>query len=150
MAGRGPAPDPNSFRSLRSEGAWTVLPAGGRSGPVPLFPLLPIPGESARTARELAAWAKVWATPQAVMWERSGWFVEVAAYVRMLVKAEQGDLRALGEMRQWSDRLGLNPAAMLRNRWRIEVPETTRSSRVPRKFVSVRDRARDMGLSPVK
>jgi hypothetical protein len=54
-----------------------------------------------------------------VAWERLGWVHEIAIYVRLMVLAEGGQLSAAAELRQWSDRLGLNPAAMLRNRWRI-------------------------------
>ena len=37
----------------------------------------------------------------------------------MLALGELGDMDNAKEARQWSDRLGLNPSAMLRNRWRI-------------------------------
>ncbi len=64
-------------------------------------------------------WAELWATPQAVAWERLRWTREVAQYVRWKAKAEQGDLDASKEARQLADRLGLNPQAMLRLRWEI-------------------------------
>jgi hypothetical protein len=64
-------------------------------------------------------WAELWATPQAVAWERLRWTREVAQYVRWKAKAEQGDLDASKESRQLADRLGLNPQAMLRLRWEI-------------------------------
>ena len=35
------------------------------------------------------------------------------------------DLDHAKEARQWSDRLGLNPSAMLRNRWRIAPDQVT-------------------------
>ena len=41
-------------------------------------------------------------------------------YVRLKILAECGDLEAGKEARQWSDRLGLNPLAMLRLRWEID------------------------------
>jgi hypothetical protein len=68
-----------------------------------------------------------------------GWTHDVALYVRQLVAAEGGDLKAAGESRQWSDRLGLNPAAMLRNRWKIATDET-RARREQRAASTVRDR----------
>jgi hypothetical protein len=61
----------------------------------------------------------VWRTPQAAAWARLGWTSDVALYCRWLAMAELGDMKAAGEARQWSDRLGLNPAAMLRNRWKV-------------------------------
>ena len=68
---------------------------------------------------ELELWRDLWATPQAVQWDRLGWVREVAQYVRWKVAAELGDLNASKEARQLSDRLGLTPLAMLRLRWEI-------------------------------
>lgn len=69
---------------------------------------------------ELELWEQLWAMPQAVMWEESHAGREVAQYVRWKIRAEQGDMKAAGEARQWSDRLGLNPLALLRLRVEIE------------------------------
>ncbi len=68
-------------------------------------------------------WAELWKTPQAEMWEQLCWGREVAQYVRWKVRGELGDLDAAKEARQWSDRLGLNPLALLRLRWEIERSE---------------------------
>ena len=78
--------------------------------------------EQARDA-EVALWESLWATPQAVMWAESHAHREVAQYVRWKLRAEQGDLKAASEARQWSDRLGLNPLALLRLRVEIEQAE---------------------------
>lgn len=75
--------------------------------------------EQARDA-EVALWGQLWAMPQAVMWEESHAHREVAQYVRWKIRAEQGDMKAASEARQWSDRLGLNPLALLRLRVEIE------------------------------
>jgi hypothetical protein len=75
----------------------------------------------ARMERKL--WAELWKTPQAAMWEQLAWSREVAQYVRFKIRGESGDLDAAKEARQWSDRLGLNPLAMLRLRWEIERTE---------------------------
>lgn len=121
--GSGPPPDPNALRRDRQtdRDGWTSLPAEGRKGAAPRWPL--VAAESGPTAvlevRELQVWASIWRTPQAVAWGRLGWTHDVALYVRFMVLAELGNVRAASEARQWSDRLGLNPAAMLRNRWRI-------------------------------
>lgn len=72
------------------------------------------------TDSETALWADLWATPQAVIWEESHSHREVAQYVRWKVRAEQGDLKAASEARQLSDRLGLNPLALLRLRAEVE------------------------------
>lgn len=73
--------------------------------------------------QEQILWVSLWSIPQAVAWERLRWTREVAQYVRLQVKAEMGDLDAAKEARQWSDRLGLSPLAMLRLRWEIAADE---------------------------
>lgn len=112
----GPAPDPDALRRDRpsDRNGWTELPRSGRQGPLPEWPL-PVP----MTAPEVDVWERIWRTPAAVAWESFGWQDDVAMYVRFLVLASAGDVKAASEARQWSDRLGLNPAAMLRNRWKI-------------------------------
>lgn len=99
----------------------TVLPASGRSGPPPPFPLAHVEPE------ERDVWRQLWATPQATEWERLGSFYVrvVARYVRSLIEAEEpGAVAALqSEVRQLEDRLGLTPMAMLRLRWVIGDPE---------------------------
>jgi hypothetical protein len=70
--------------------------------------------------RERALWDEAWRAPQAAAWvAKVGWSRDVAQYVRHKVLAELGSMEDAKEARQWSDRLGLNPSAMLRNRWRL-------------------------------
>jgi hypothetical protein len=68
---------------------------------------------------EAALWRDLWRTPQSTEWERLGWTRDVAQYVRHKVLGELGDLDSAKEARQWSDRLGLTPLAMLRLRWTV-------------------------------
>lgn len=68
-------------------------------------------------------WRDLWSTPQAVAWERLRWTRDVAQYVRWKIRAELGDLDASKESRLLSDRLGLNPLALLRLRWEISGDE---------------------------
>lgn len=82
---------------------------------------------------EAEVWRGLWRTPQAVMWERLGWTRDVAQYARLLVRADLGDLNAGKEARQWSDRLGLNPMAMLRLRWEVEPGDDGDTRRPPRR-----------------
>lgn len=74
-----------------------------------------------REQRRLEAelWRDLWRTPQATQWERLRWTRDVAQYVRHKVLAELGELDDAREARQWSDRLGLTPLAMLRLRWEV-------------------------------
>lgn len=73
---------------------------------------------------EAALWRDLWRLPQAVQWEALGWTRDVAQYVRHKVMAELGELASAKEARQWSDRLGLTPLAMLRLRWEVVADET--------------------------
>jgi len=77
---------------------------------------------------EAILWRDLWRTPQAVQWERLDWTRDVAQYVRHKTLAELGDLDAAKEARQWSDRLGLSPLALLRLRWEI-VPDELAEAR---------------------
>jgi hypothetical protein len=78
---------------------------------------------AAQRRLEASLWRDLWSLPQAVMWERLGWTRDVAQYVRHKVMAELGELDAAKEARQWSDRLGLSPMAMLRLRWEVVADE---------------------------
>lgn len=139
MAGTGPGPNPNSRRQTGNQAhTWTDLPAGGFDGPTPAWPLaamLKVSVELAETLheRELVVWASIWRTPQAAAWSRNGWQHDVALYVRYLVLGETGDLDSAKEARMWSDRLGLNPAAMLKNRWRVARDEVAEHRAEPEK-----------------
>lgn len=142
----GPPPDPNALRRDRpsDKDGWTTLPQR-TDEPVPDWPLAGLvltdgDDEEGRTAaalhrRELEVWAELWRTPQATAWHRLGWTSEVALYVRLMVVAERtANTKSLAEARMWSDRLGLNPAAMLRNRWRVatdEVAQVRESRKAP-------------------
>lgn len=192
MAGMGPPPKPDGQRRRRNTSiALTQLPAGGRTGRAPRWPLIPDIVTTARRnvwaskaenleydlqeadslgkpsgdielrldrAREQLAihdlrlaeqrkleatlWRELWRTPQAYQWERLGWVRDVAQYVRHKVLGELGELDDAKEARQWSDRLGLTPLAMLRLRWEVAPDEvaqkrqertgTTAAARPPR------------------
>ncbi|MEU9333138.1 hypothetical protein AB0D49_08230 [Streptomyces sp. NPDC048290] len=135
----GPAPDPNALRRDRDVGEWTVLPAEGRQGATPGWPL------TEQSTREAELWADLWRKPQALMWERYGQDVEVALYVRRLTEAELMDSRVnLSTLvRQMGDSLGLTTPGMRANRWRITAEEAApagRSGRAPAAKPSSRSR----------
>lgn len=113
----GPPPDPGALRRDRKDdqAGWTTLPAAGRSGALPEWPLLGL------ADRELDLWRDMWARPQAVMWERLGQQIEVAMFVRKLGEAElpKASVELQKVVRQYLDSLGLSVQGMLRNRWRI-------------------------------
>jgi hypothetical protein len=141
----GPPPDPMALRRDRpSDGDWIRLPAEGRKGNAPAWPLRSPTalldhlltygkdGEPTNSAvvdrigkatakRELEVWRREWRRPQAVMWERLGLEVEVAFYVRALVWAEAPDapvnLRTF--VKQLQESLGISLPGLARNRWVI-------------------------------
>jgi hypothetical protein len=113
----GPPPDPNSLRSAKAaeRGGWKTLPAEGRTGELPEWPL------TEPTPRELALWEDLWSKPQAVAWEEMGQVLEVALFARTLAEAERADTRVDVKkmVRGYLDSLGLSVSGMLRNRWKI-------------------------------
>jgi hypothetical protein len=95
----------------------TMLPAKGRQGDVPDWPL------DSLSPSEAGLWRELWATPQAHAWEQLGWTRIVARYVRCVIIAEGMDKDAMSEARQLEDRLGLTPKAMRMLMWQIAPDE---------------------------
>ena len=114
----GPAPSRDPVRRNARTGPLK-LPAEGRNGPTPPWPL-GVPSDA-----EEAAWDELWHTPHAVAWERLGWTRTVARYCRVMLEAEQRDApaKALAEARQFEDKLGLTPKAMRMLLWEISADE---------------------------
>jgi hypothetical protein len=141
-AASGPPPDPNSLRQSRqsNQAGWSTLPAEGRPGPAPEWPLV------AAQPRELELWEDMWSRPQAVAWERLGQEIEVAMFCRKLAEAElpKASVELQKVVRQYLDSLGLSVQGMLRNRWRIAAaaagPEQAAPEQAPRRRSSARDR----------
>lgn len=83
---------------------------------------------------ELALWAELWTTPQAVMWDESAAFARaVAQFVRWNIRAEQGDLRAATESRLRGAELGLTPLSLLRLRREVEETEKAQAEGAKRR-----------------
>ncbi|MFD9905621.1 hypothetical protein [Streptomyces sp. NPDC059063] len=138
----GPPPDPNALRRNRpsDKAGWTTLPAAGRSGPAPVFPL------EMMTPREDELWVDLWSRPQAVAWEALEQTYEVALFVRTLAQAEKPNARVDVQriIRSYLDSLGLSVQGMLRNRWKIgpaaEPDEGPPAGEVAPRRPSARDR----------
>lgn len=135
----GPKPDPNALRRDRKGDAdVTVLPAEGRTGDAPAWPLDGLSG------REAELWEREWRRPQAIMWERNGAALEVALYVRRLVEAEQpGAPTNLGTLvKQMMESLGITHDGLAKRHWLIAVDEVAERREVPAeaKGKSARDR----------
>lgn len=128
----GPDPDPNALRRDRpgaDKDGWITLPAGGRDGDTPHWPL------ADQTTREAQVWAKLWCSPQAVAWEANHSEWEVAFFVRRLVQAEKvaSSSNNATLVRQQMDSLGLTAPGMRANRWKLSTDElgTARLTREP-------------------
>jgi hypothetical protein len=102
-----------------------TLPAEGRQGEPPPWP---VPGRP--TKAQEATWRELWATPQAVEWERLGWTREVARYCRLLVASERPGATAAvhAQATALSDRLGLTPKSMRLLLWTIGPPVSAESN----------------------
>jgi hypothetical protein len=133
----GPAPDPNALRRDRKDDAgWVKLPAAGREGDAPEWPL------ADPSARELELWEHVWGKPEAIMWEANGGQeVEVAMYVRTLADAESHRATAASRtlVVRMMDSLGISEPGRQRNRWMI-VGDEAPVKRKPKGRGSARDR----------
>lgn len=116
----GPPPDPNSLRGAARADGIVALPAEGRVGDLPEWPL------SAQSDREAEVWARQWARPQAIMWEANGQAEEVALFVRSLCAAETPGATAAERVLvvRMQEYLGLSLPGLARNRWRIVAPES--------------------------
>jgi len=122
-----PPKDPSQRRRRNLPPSELMLPAAGRQGDPPPFPI------HRPTVSELELWAQLWATPQAVAWDQLGWTRSVARYCRVVIQAERLDSPiALGaEARQFEDRLGLSPMAMRRLAWKVDDRDELEEKRPP-------------------
>lgn len=126
----GPAPKPDGQRRRRNAAPTTLrLPAEGRRGDVPTWPLL---------GRAPRLWAELWALPQAAAWEHLHLQRLVATYVQdsVDVAALRSQLNRTGEapaqygtLKNRIDKLqvelGLTPMGLLKNRWEIVQDEVS-------------------------
>lgn len=112
----GPTRDPNAIRRGRNgDSGLTPLPVSGREGDPPAWPL-------ARPSKfERETWEREWRRPQAIMWEKLGWEVQVALYVRTMRQATspKASAGATTNLLRQMVNLGLTEDGMARNRWRI-------------------------------
>lgn len=133
----GRPPDPDALRRNRAgDKPWRVLPAEGRKGRAPVWPL------TQRTRRELTLWTRLWKLPQAVVWEELGQESQVALYVRRFAEAEakKSTVNLSTLVRQMEEALGLSLPGLNANRWRIEPSSGVAE---PRSAVRPRKSSRD-------
>lgn len=130
----GPAPTSTdrSHKAKASAEGWTTLPADGRDGPLPAFPLI------SPTDREMDLWERLWESPQAVMWETLHLDFEVASYVRLLARAESPRSSAIvwGQVKMVAESLGLSASGMARNKWTVASVNDDSDESAPQAAVS--------------
>lgn len=125
----GPPPKKNA-RRRNARPDWVKLPAGGRTGDPPAFPIAPPVDTNPETGETRQAehpegldalWAELWSSPQAVQWDALGWTRVVARYALLVLASERprASGKTLEEVRHLEDRLGLSPMAMKRLQWEV-------------------------------
>ena len=136
-------PKMDPARGHRGRGVVS-LPAEGRKGDPPAWPLM-----GSATEPEASYWAALWATPQAVMWERMGAAItyEVARYCRLAVVCEIIGARPSdhAQATALADRLGLTPKAMRLLLWQITADEVAERRGVQSRNVRARLKAVENG-----
>lgn len=144
----------------------TALPAAGRPGNAPAFPLpkisrfrmefyegggkakVPDAGASAAfRRRELEVWREVWKTPQACAWQLESWrWPTIAEFCRLKTVVElEPDANAslVAQLHRFRDQIGLTPAGLKENGWAIATDQMTpkrAEKKAAAKAVSARDR----------
>lgn len=112
----GPPADPNALRRDRKDDkSWVTLPAEGFQGDLPEFPL------EGFSAAEWSLWKRLWAKPQAFMWDQLQLQFEVAAYVRAFLESVEPEASAglKTAVLRMSAELGLSTVGMGQLRWKI-------------------------------
>lgn len=136
----GPQPKKDSGRSDQRGLKLNALPREGYDGKAPEFPLSPyvvmrweyedkrryqVRDQDATDAfreRESELWKRVWTYPQAAAWAQESWrWQTVAMWVRTFVVCEGSDGTAAdkGSLHRFADQIGLTPAGLKENGWKI-------------------------------
>ena len=133
----GHAPDPLSGRSEKRQYTLTALPREGFSGKSPAFPLpikrfyVELEGEQVEDKaatksfrdRESAIWREYWKMPQACAWDSNRWLWETLGELcrlKTVVEFNPDKNAALvAQLHRYRDQVGLTPAGMRDNGWKI-------------------------------
>ena len=124
----GPAPDPNALRRERDAKDWIKLPAEGRVGDAPEWPV----EHPAPSVGEISMWTRLWALPQALVWEADRGHDMVALYVRTYIDSVQKDAPAARttQAKQLAEALLLTTPALHAARYTIASPAAPRNGEV--------------------
>lgn len=161
----GPGFDPGSLTSAEKGIVLSALDPAGFTGTPPDFPLQPIilfleyfegsgrdrvkvkMADDDRTEsfrdREADVWAEAWTSPQATAWAVESWrWPIVAEYCRLktVVEFDPAATAALvSQLHRYRDQIGLTPAGMKENGWKIEAGASPDAAATPAR-PSSRDR----------
>ena len=133
----GPAPNPNSQRSMANGVKLRMLPPDGHKGRAPKFPLPDV------TAREQDVWRKLWKSPQAAMWAENPWLHDIVAlYTRVAVLCEAPDanIGMHAQRTKYANQIGFNPTGLAAFGWSIGHPELVTND-LPGTTVRERDKS---------
>lgn len=116
--------DPKSGRSERRGVSLDALPNEGYRGEIPDWPI------SEATDAEMELWGEAWRTPQACAWSLPSevWRKRtVALWVRTRIRCEDPEAPAalLGQLHRFADQIGMTPAGLKENGWRVAPAEIT-------------------------
>ena len=115
-AGRPAKPDGAAVNRNKPTHGEVLLPAAGRTKPAP-EPMTPL------TEPALSLWNRLWATPEATQWGEAD-VPGLTHYVNLAVVPEVWlDSKSLAELRNLSDRFGMNPYSRRVSKWVHEEPE---------------------------
>lgn len=128
--------DPTSEASLAARDGFVVLPVAGFKGKPPAWPkpaLFDESGaESAVSKRAKKLWVETWKFPQAVVWAGEPWRFEVIAEYCVLTATIESDparsAALFAQLHRYRDQLGLTPAGLKENGWRIGGEEVKKPS----------------------
>jgi len=137
----GPKPTDSSLNAAKRGLEFDTLPAEGFMGKAPEFPFSKVnvyyvykddkgkpvrefdeDATQERFTRELELWAWAWSTPQASVWIVEPWrWHAVAMWVRTAVICESEEAQAADKnsLHRFSDQIGLTPAGLKENGWKI-------------------------------
>lgn len=116
----------SSLKSAQRGLAFRTLDAAGYSGEVPRFPLPASASDDAIGAREVAVWETLWSYPQAAVWAEEPWRQEtLAEFCRLKAIVElspDSNAALVAQTHRYKDQLGLSPAGLKENGWKIGAP----------------------------
>lgn len=128
----GPQPSESSLTSSKRGLAFRTLDAAGYSGDVPEFPLPPSATEDLVSVRERRIWETLWTYPQAIVWAEEPWRQEtLAEFCRLKAVVElspAANAALVAQTHRYKDQLGLSPAGLKENGWKIGAPAPVESA----------------------